>query len=155
MFGTQCQCATFGTHRVFYHHYLLICSTFRSWWPELGGNSVVKRDDFGQKTLSMNTSSENTLIASSDTTSRQHGTVLLSMKRFIIPSVDKMQDFAVATHFPLFDRSIFGNRFHDQTIEQTFVATRIPPQHQTTCSSRLASCAITGNREAQPSAISS
>lgn len=31
-----------------------------------------------------------------------------------------------------------------QTIEQTFLASRIPPQHQTTCSSRLASCAITG-----------
>lgn len=61
--------------------YLLICSTFRSWWKELGGNSVVKRDDVGQKTLSVNPSSENTLIASSDTTSRQHGTVLLSMKR--------------------------------------------------------------------------
>ena len=36
VFGTQCQRATFGTHRVFYHYYLLICSTFRSWWTELG-----------------------------------------------------------------------------------------------------------------------
>lgn len=44
----------------------------------------------------------------------------------------------IARFFSGFDN---GTR---QTIEQTFVATRIPPQHQTTCSSRLASCAITG-----------
>lgn len=44
----------------------------------------------------------------------------------------------IARFFSGFDN---GTR---QTIEQTFVATKIPPQHQTTCSSRLASCAITG-----------